>query len=516
MARLGRGSGVLKRRSVGRAALAVIGLMFLSLVAVLAIWLVSSYQATKQRGDGQVSAASKIVAANAVWLNSLARETLHRIDDSLGSNVLSADPERVHDLNAAVADLPPQVTAYVVGVDGVTLFSNDPDIQAMNVEDREYFTRLRNGADDYTSALIISRLTQRQIFVFSRRLERNGMFAGVAAIAFNANMLKPIWDTVAMGENSTVSLIRRDGQLVARHPEPAGPLDMRDYVLFTDYMRKATSGTYRSYSPVDKEDRLVGYRIIERSPFVAIASADVDVLMKPFWDDAKIAALLVLFALVGALAAALWIQRLIREDALHTRQLGDALKANETLMREIHHRVKNNLQTVMALLRIQGFEPEAVQRLTERISAMSAVHEQMYGFDQFTGISAAQFIPSFVKTLVDLHGLNVTVTFAVDDLTIAPDRATPFALLLNELIANSMKYAFIGRATGSIHVNLRDLNGSSAELAVADDGVGFDGHPERPGMGTRLIKAFVGQLQGESRYTKDKGTKFLASLKLVD
>lgn len=516
MARMIGGPYALQPGSVARASIAIISLMFLALVSVLGVWLVSSYQATAKRADTQVSAASKIVAANAVWLNSLARETLHRIDDSLGTNVLSVDPQRVHDLNAAVADLPPQVTAYVVGVDGVTRFSNDPKIQAMDVSDREYFTRLQNGADEYTSALIVSRLTKRQIFVVSRRLERNGNFAGVAAIAFNADVLKPIWDSVDMGPNSTVSFLRRDGRLIARHPEPPGPIDMGGYILFTDYMKKATSGIYRSYSPVDNEDRLVGYRIIERTPFIAIASADVGILMQPFWDDAKIAALLVIFAVVGAIAAAHWIQRLIREDALHTRQLAEALTINQTLMREIHHRVKNNLQTVMALLRMQGFEPSAVQRLNERITAMSAVHEQMYGFDQFSGVSAAQFVPSFVKKIVDVHGRSIRVTFDVQDLNIAPDRATPFALLLNELIANSMKYAFAGRQAGTIHVRLRAAADGVAELSVVDDGVGFDGNSNKPGMGTRLIKAFVQQLAGEFRFIQNEGTIFTASLRLTD
>jgi len=516
MSPLSSGSSEVQPGSVSRASLAIIGLMFMALLSVLGLWLGSSYQATVKRADAQVAAASKIVAANAVWLNSLARETLHRIDDSLGSNVLSADAERVHDLNAAVADLPPQVTAYVVGADGLTLFSNNPRTQAMDVSDRDYFTRLRNGADEYTSDLIVSRLTDRQIFVVSRRLERNGNFAGIAAIAFNADVLRPIWDAVDIGPNSTVSLIRRDGKLIARHPEPPGPVDMGGYVLFTDYMRKATAGVYRSYSPVDAQDRLVGYRIIERTPFVAIASADIGVLMQPFWDDAKIAALLIFFAVIGAIAAALWIQKLIRVDGLHTRQLAQALAANQTLMREIHHRVKNNLQTVMALLRLEGFEPDVVRRLNERISAMSAVHEQMYGFDQFSGVSAVEFIPSFVSTLVNVHGQSVTVSFDVENVTIAPDRATPFALLVNELIANSMKYAFAGREAGSIRVGLRSGAEGFAELSVVDDGIGFDGDTDSPGMGTRLIKAFVQQLGGEFRFVKDNGTKFTAVLKIAD
>ena len=206
--------------------------MFLSLLAVLSVWLVSSYQSTVRRGNERVAAASKIVAANAIWMNSLARQTLHRIDDSLKGSMAGEEP--IHDLNAAVADLPSQVPAYVLGTGGETLYSNDPDVKQASVTDRDYFRRLRNGADEYASSLLQSRVTGKQIFVFSRRLERDGAFAGVAVIAFDATILRPIWDSVAMGTNSTVSLVRRDGQLVARHPEPDGPVDMRDFVLFTE------------------------------------------------------------------------------------------------------------------------------------------------------------------------------------------------------------------------------------------------------------------------------------------
>jgi len=499
--------------SVSKASVAIIVSMLLALLGVLSVWLISSYQTTVHRGDERVAAASKIVAANAVWMNSLARETLHRIDDGLGPSIPVPGPDRVHDLNAAVADLPSQVTAYVLGADGRTLFSNDPNIKQVDVTDRDYFVRLRNGADEYTSSLITSRLTNRQIFVFSRRLERGGEFAGAAVIAFDASILKPVWDVVALGENSTVSLIRRDGQLIARHPEPDGPVNMKDYVLFTDYMRKATSGTYRASSPVDEQDRLVAYRIIERTPFVAIASADVRVIMQPFWNDMRIASAVVVLAVIGALAAAHWIRGLIRVDAFHTKQLADALKANEVLMREIHHRVKNNLQTVMALISMQGFDSEAIRQVNERISAMAAVHEQMYGFDQFAGVPARDFVPGFVNNLVNMHGRDITTSFDIDELVIGADKATPFALLINELVANSMKYAFKGRQSGRIRVELK-AQGHMCQLLVADDGIGYGGTTRKPGMGTRLISAFVKQLQGTFTYRKCDGTVFVADLQL--
>jgi two-component system, sensor histidine kinase PdtaS len=504
------------QQTVGRAAFSVISLLFLALTVVLVIWLASSYRATAQRGVERVAAASKIVAANATWVSLLARETLHRIDTSLGANVPEHNPGQVLDLNAAVADLPPQVAAYVLGADGETLFSNNEDISAISATDRDYFVRLRNGQDEAASTLLISRATGRQIFVIGERLERNGRFAGAAVVAFDASILRTVWDAVALGPNSTISLIRRDGQLVARHPEPKGPADMRNYVLFTDYMRKATAGIYRSTSPLDGENRLVGYEVIERTPYVAIASADTTVVMAPFWRDLKTAALVFLIALGGFVVALLWINRLARADARHVTELRGALAANKILMGEIHHRVKNNLQTVMALVRAQGFEREAVRQLNERILAMSAVHQQMYGFDQFAGIPARDFIPAFVTQLVGVYGRAISVAFEIDDVIVSPGKATPLALLLNELVTNSMKYAFEGRETGTISVSLHHGEQGVSKLTVSDDGRGFAAGAVNPGMGTKLINALVAQMRGQSDYRDADGTSFEARLSLSD
>ncbi len=126
-------------------------------------------------------------------------------------------------------------------------------------------------------------------------------------------------------------------------------------------MRKATSGTYLSTSPVDQVKRLVAYRIVERTPFVAIASADIGLILKPFWNDVAIALLVTALVSAATVAAGLKILTLARTDARHTAELAEALRTNQVLMREIHHRVKNNLQTVMGLVRLQGLKPETVR-----------------------------------------------------------------------------------------------------------------------------------------------------------
>ncbi|QRM47310.1 histidine kinase dimerization/phosphoacceptor domain -containing protein [Rhizobium sp. BG4] len=499
---------------VGKAAVGAIAAMFCGLAVVLSLWLHSSYWSAVTRGEEQVTATTKIVAANAIWINSLARQTLYRMADAVGDASQPLDATGIKHLNQATAGLPVTATAYVIAPDGHVIYSNDRENSPSDIADQLFFKRLSNGAEDYTSALTMLRGTNRHVFLSATRIERNRIFAGVAVLAFDAGMLRAIWDAASLGKGSTVSFIRRDGKLIARHPEAKDPVDLGNYVLFTDYMRKATAGTYISASPVDGVTRLVGYRIVERTPFVAIASAEVSAIMWPFWRDVLTAATVLLLALAAATTGALKILSLAKAEAQRTTELAQAVRTNKVLMREIHHRVKNNLQTVMALIRLQGLKQETVQRLHERIIAMSAVHEQMYGFDQFRSVQARDFIPNLVRTLVDLHDRDIALNFEIDDIEIDADKATPFALLLNELLTNAMKYAFDTRQDGRIEVRLQKLSTGRVRLEVSDDGIGYVPAGARSGMGTRLIKSFVSQMSGEYRYEQAGGTVFIAEISL--
>ena len=101
---------------------------------------------------------------------------------------------------------------------------------------------------------------------------RDGRFAGAAIVSFDVMMLKDTWDSLGLDALSTVSLIREDGQLVARYPLAEGPLDLSKYVLFTDYLPKNAVGSYPALSPADGITRIVGYRKVPGTPFVALAS----------------------------------------------------------------------------------------------------------------------------------------------------------------------------------------------------------------------------------------------------
>src|SRR5690606_40543575 len=118
--------------------------------------------------------------------------------------------------------------------------------------DREYFTALRDGSPFYMSGLLVSRLTEENIFVFSKRIWRNGRFAGAIMISFGDALVQSFWSYLDLDAGSTVSLVRRDGLLRARYPSVSEPLDLSAHPLIAQYLPQAEAGTYFSEaSPVD-------------------------------------------------------------------------------------------------------------------------------------------------------------------------------------------------------------------------------------------------------------------------
>ena len=502
--------------TLAKAAAMIIVATFVSLLLLLGLWLYTSYQDAIRRAEERAVAASKIVATNVSLLDSLARQALQRIDETLGDTITPGASTKVRNINEAVADLPGQVKAYVVDSTGLTLYSTDPMIKPISIVDRPYFSELAKGAREYISSLLISRLNGHQIFAFSRRLERNGRFAGAAVVSFEVEVLASVWEAVDLGPNSTVSFARPDGQLVARYPFADGPLDMSKYVLFTDYLLKAPEGTYEAISPADGAHRIVAYRTVAGNGLVAIASTGYDYGIRRFWRDVTVAAAVFIFAGSGLLAAGGWIRHLRRRDAARSELLRNALADNQLLLREIHHRVKNNLQAVQSVIQLQRLPADVQQSLTDRIAAMVAVHEQIYRHDEFSRLCVSELLTSIGGKLVSAYGSPVTVDYDIDEIAVSTDNATPLALLTNEVLTNSLKYAFPDGRAGRVSITLRHLGGRRARLTISDDGVGFDPESARQGMGSRLMRGVVGQLNGTYSLAGGSGTTFTAELEIAE
>ena len=483
-----------------KAATALIVLMFALFVTVLAVSILRARSDAEDTARARSLAASQVVATNARWITELSRQALGRIDAALGADINFASPAAGDTIAAAVRDLPGNVKSYVVAADGRTLFTTDPHWQDIDIRDRENFAAVANGADFHVSSLLVSRLDGTQIFVFSKRLERAGRFVGAAIISFDVSMLSEIWRSLDLDGQSTVSFIRDDGQLIARYPLAPGPLDMKDYELFTQHLVNRSEGTYPAVSPVDGITRIVGYRRVPGTQMVALSSVSTRAAFLPFWRNTMITLLLAVPTALALAVAIAWIMRLLRKDERRRMQLVEALELNRMLVRDTHHRVKNNLQSIMSLVRLHPLPEEMKTDLQGRIAAMTEVHEHLYRLDRFSEIDATTLIPAIVGRLTAAFAAPVTFTYDIDPITLDRDHATPLALIVNEVVTNAFKYAFPEGRAGAIRISLKDEGHGYATIEIADDGVGFDPAKVKPGLGSRLVRAMARQLHGGEPY----------------
>jgi PAS domain S-box-containing protein len=197
-----------------------------------------------------------------------------------------------------------------------------------------------------------------------------------------------------------------------------------------------------------------------------------------------------------------------------------ALGERETLLKEVHHRVKNNLQMMVSLFALQAGavkDPEAAAALLdsqERLRSMALIHEQLYQAPELARIDFASFVEVVVSGLGTVFGAHPGVAFdvKVGDVWLGVDAAIPCALIVNELVSNALKYAFPDGRDGRIEVALQALAApGSFALSVADDGVGlpagFD--PEASAtLGIRLVGILARQLRGHVTIDRARGTRF--------
>ena len=197
--------------------------------------------------------------------------------------------------------------------------------------------------------------------------------------------------------------------------------------------------------------------------------------------------------------------RLLRNSERIRRQLAAALANNDVLFQEIHHRVKNNLQSVAALLQLQPIPAVVKAEMGQRISAMSAVHEHIYRSSNFSTVQVQDYLQTLIENIRAGADPKIRVVEQLEDLSVDKDAATPLGLILNEVVSNAFKHAFPGGRDGVISVELMRRGDGQGQLIVADDGIGYD--PDKPakGIGQRLIRALTEQIGGASDMTTGHG-----------
>jgi PAS domain S-box-containing protein len=199
----------------------------------------------------------------------------------------------------------------------------------------------------------------------------------------------------------------------------------------------------------------------------------------------------------------------------------DSLSEKDFLMKEIHHRVKNNLQIISSLLRLQmnTLENQSSKDIfieaANRIKAISMIHEHLYT-ESLGVVKSKEYIPELVNLIIHTYKMaeqHVEIDLQITEVGLKIDNAVYIGLLLNEILSNSYKHAFQGKDSGKIIIHMAELeNDDEFELRISDDGSGFP-TDLKPGLGKVLIETLVDQLEGKLEIDTINGVEYKIQFK---
>lgn len=388
-----------------------------------------------------------------------------------------------------------------------------------------------SGTPDATGPMA-AELDGERLILVRRRLSGAEGVRGSVTVALSAERLQTVYHGFDIGYGHTIALKSPDGTALVRDPQGSG-----------------TGGNPALDTDISFSRPVAGTDLTAE---VTIATSSILKRWRDqLWNYAAYAlAAIAAVAVIGALA----IQRARRErqaevalqhayDTLeeHVRhrtaelesanaQLAAALDDKEILLKEVQHRVKNNLQVICSLLRLQGarIDEQARRGFEEslrRIQSLSLLHELLYRSEQPARINLADYLRQLCDGLVRSENpTGARLVVEAQDWTVDVDQATPLALIASELVSNALLHAFPGGHTGTVTVRLGNPLDEGMCLSVHDDGVGLppDLPPSGPmartegprrrgassGLGLVLVQALATQAGGKLRIDRSHGTAF--------
>ncbi|MGJ3264954.1 MAG: sensor histidine kinase [Salinarimonas sp.] len=337
-------------------------------------------------------------------------------------------------------------------------------------------------------------------------------FAGVIRIWIAPSYFTDFYDS-AYPDEGAIALVLRGGEVLVSHPPgtrvPTGIPRRVAAPPGTQGSPGAPPGELRSAvfdGPAADEDeaRIQAYTRLGDLPVYAAFALDRSSL-EAAWRS-RLAGYVAYF--VPAVAALLFLgalawrsHRALEEKVeLRTRALSEAVAEKNQLLKEVHHRVKNNMQIVSSLIRMQERVHTSPEETIRRVQAMALVHDLIYSHGEFASVNLGAYIRRLSETLAGAaaQGKRVRFAYDIDHVAVTLDRAMPFALILSEVLTNAMRHAF-PEGEGHVMITL-DRDGDAVELRVEDDGRGFDPRARTDGFGLKLIRSLAVQLDAEVRF----------------
>jgi len=217
------------------------------------------------------------------------------------------------------------------------------------------------------------------------------------------------------------------------------------------------------------------------------------------------------------------LEREVQIRAKTEQQLRSSLAEKEVMLKEIHHRVKNNLQVISSLLSLQSSHVdndqarEALTTSQNRLRSIALVHEMFYQSTDLARIDMAPYLASATSYLLSAYGVDpqdIHVKVDCPSMYMAIDTAVPLGLIAHELMSNALKYAFPEHRRGEVRISLRP-HANSVRLIVSDDGVGLpvDVRWDRPrSLGLQLVHSLTRQIKGHVELTRGSGSRFIVDI----
>jgi len=222
----------------------------------------------------------------------------------------------------------------------------------------------------------------------------------------------------------------------------------------------------------------------------------------------------------GEITHFLAIKQDITEQKHNGEKLKQSLKEKEVMLREIHHRVKNNLQIISSLLKLQGGytkDPVASEYLKisqQRVRTMALIHQQLYRSDDLSGIDFGEYLKKLINDLFTIYGIEkrkMLLNVNANHIFLSIEKAIPCGLIVNELVSNSIKHAFTQKNNGKIEALLSQEE-NTYRMIIRDNGAGFPGDVDfrnTSSLGMQLVITLTEQLGGEIELRNSVGTEFI-------
>lgn len=282
--------------------------------------------------------------------------------------------------------------------------------------------------------------------------------------------------------------------------------DYKSALLFQKKARRMRDSTASIQSDAAISELRTQYETEKKEATIAAQGDQIAQQRLVQWLGFGLLAMLLVFLVFG--------YRSYRIRTRNNQLLAAKNAENELLLKEIHHRVKNNLEIVSSLLALQSAQIEdqgikdAMQEGQNRVQSIGIVHQKLYQRDNLAAIEMKDYFLNLSESILDSFGAEdrITIECAMDQLDVDIDTAVPLGLIVNELLTNTLKYAFPDGRKGKVRIRLEKNPAGNLHLEVSDDGVGKSGLTKGTGFGGQLVSLLTRQLSGSMREEVKNGT----------